>query len=83
MLGDPLSHRDRFKENGSLEKYRKSMEKNWKVVTRLARKKERDVRRRRITQSDFSAWSADFAEAEKSYAAALNFYRQLHWQGVK
>lgn len=83
MLGDPLSQKETFKKNGDLEKYRKSMERNWRVITRYAKQQERRKNRRRLSEIQFQAWAKEFAEAEKSYAVALNFYRQLHWQGLK
>ena len=82
-LAYPLSRRINFKENGDLEKYRKSMEKNWRTITNFARQQERRKNRRRISEKEFQTWAKEFAKAEKGYTAALNFYRQLHWQGVK
>lgn len=83
VLSDPLSQKDRFSQNGSLEKYRQSMELNWRTITRYARTQQRNKDRRRISEADFQTFSKQFEEAEKSYAIALNFYRQLHWQGLK
>jgi hypothetical protein len=59
------------------------MENNWRVIVRLAKRQERNKNRGRISEADFQEWSKNFAEAEKSYAVALNFYRQLNWQDVK
>jgi len=83
LLGSPLSELDRFSQNGDLEKYRRSMELNWRVITRFARKQERRRDRRRLSESAYLEWAENFAEAQKSYKVALNFYRQLHWQGKK
>lgn len=82
-LSDPLSQVARFSQNGSLEKYRQSMERNWRVITRHARTQQRNKNRRRISEAQFQTFSKQFEKAEKSYAIALNFYRQLHWQGLK
>lgn len=82
-LSDPLSQKERFKENGSLEQYRSSMERNWRIVTRLARQQERNRNRGRISEAQFQAWAKNFSEAKESYKIALSFYRQLHWQGFK
>jgi hypothetical protein len=82
-LAEPLSQKDRFSKNGDLEKYRQSIERNWRIVTRFARTQQRDRSRNRITEAQFLTFSNQFQEAEKSYAAAINFYRQLHWQGLK
>lgn len=82
-LGAPLSQKERFVQNGDLEKYRQSMERNWRVITRFARTQQRNKNRRRISEVEFQTFSKQFQEAEKSYAVALNFYRQLHWQGLK
>jgi hypothetical protein len=82
-LADPLSQKDRFSKNGDLEKYRQSMERNWRTITRFARTQQRNRNRNRITEAQFLTFSNQFQEAEKSYAAAINFYRQLHWQGLK
>ncbi len=82
-LAYPLSRKINFKQNGDLEKYRSSMEKNWRMITRYARQQERRKNSRRMSEAAFQTWAEEFAEAEKSYAIALNFYRQLHWQGVK
>ena len=82
-LADPLSQKDRFAKNGDLEKYRQSMEQNWRTVTRFARTQQRNRNRNSISEAQFLSFSNQFQEAEKSYAAALNFYRQLHWQGLK
>lgn len=82
-LAEPLSQKDRFSKNGDLEKYRQSMERNWRTITRFARTQERNRDRNRIRETDFQTFSKQFEEAEKSYAVALNFYRQLHWQGLK
>ena len=83
ILTNPLSQKERFQNNGDLEKYRVSMEKNWRVIVRLAKRQERNKSRGRISEADFQEWSRTFVEAEKSYAVALNFYRQLNWQDVK
>lgn len=83
LLSNPLSQSDRFSKNGDLEKYRQSMERNWRVITRFARLQERNKSRRRISEADFLAFSKRFEDAEKTYTVALNFYRQLHWQGLK
>ncbi len=83
VLSTPLAEKERFKQNGDLEKFRSSMEKNWRKITRLARQQERNKNRRRLSEAKFQIWVKEFAEAEKSYAVALNFYRQLHWQDVK
>lgn len=83
LLGSPLSELDRFSQNGDLEKYRRSMERNWRVITRFARQQERRRDRRRLSESAYLEWAENFAEAQKSYKVALNFYRQLHWQGKK
>lgn len=82
-LTNPLSQKERFQNNGDLEKYRVSMEKNWRVIVRLAKRQERNKSRGRISETDFQERSKNFAEAEKSYAVALNFYRQLNWHNVK
>ena len=82
-LAEPLSQKDRFSKNGDLEKYRQSMERNWRTITRFARIQERNRNRNRINKAEFEAFAKQFEDAEKSYAAALNFYRQLHWQGLK
>ncbi len=82
-LGAPLSQKERFVQNGDLEKYRQSMERNWRVITRFARKQQRNKNRRRISEAEFQTFSKQFQEAEKSYGIALNFYRQLHWQGLR
>ena len=82
-LGAPLSEKPRFEKNGSLEKYRRSMERNWRTITRHARQQQRNRNRGRISEIKFQAFSKKFHEAEKSYGVALNFYRQLHWQGFQ
>jgi len=83
LLSDPLSQVALFSQNGSLEKYRKSMERNWRAITRLAKQQERNKNRRRISEAEFQTFSKQFEEAKRSYDIALNFYRQLHWQGLK
>jgi len=83
LLSNPLSQSDKFSQNGDLEKYRQSMERNWRVITRFAKLQQRNKNRRRISEADFQVFSKRFEEAEKSYVVALNFYRQLHWQGLK
>lgn len=82
VLSTPLSQMGRFSQNGSLEKYRQSMELNWRVITRFARSKQTAKNSRRISEAEFQTFSKQFEEAEKSYGIALNFYRQLHWQGL-
>ena len=82
-LAYPLSRRINFKQNGDLEKYRSSMEKNWRKITRFARQQERRKNRRRLSEAEFQTWAKEFAEAQKTYKIALSFYRTLHWQGVK
>lgn len=83
LLANPLSQVDRFSKKGDLEKYRQSMERNWRVITRHARTQQRNKNRRRITEAEFQAFSNHFNEAEKTYKVALSYYRELHWQGLK
>lgn len=83
LLSNPLAEKSRFTTNGSLEKYRASLEKTWRTITRLARQQERNKKRRRMSEAEFQTWAAQFNEAEQSYEVALDFYRQLHWRGVK
>ena len=83
ILTNPLSQKDRFKNNGDLEKYRVSMENNWRVIVRLAKRQERIKKLGRMSEEDFQEWSKMFVEAEKTYAVALNFYRQLNWHDIK
>lgn len=83
MLKAPLAEKDRFQKNGDLEKYRNSMERNWRVITRLAKKQELNRDRRRLSEQQYQEWAKNYAEAKETYDVALNFYRQLHWQGKK
>jgi hypothetical protein len=82
-LQSPLDETSRFSKNGSLEAYRKSMEVNWRVINRLARNTERQRQRGRIGSEEFQAFSQRYESAKETYNAALNFYRQLLWQGYK
>lgn len=82
-LSAPLSQKERFSKNGDLEKYRRSMERNWRTITRYSRTQQRNKNRRRISEAQFQTFSKQFQEAEKNYGLAINFYRQLHWQGLK
>lgn len=83
LLQSPLDEIDRFSKNGSLEAYRKSMESNWRTINRLARNKQRQRRTGRIGTQEYQAFSQRYESAKVTYSAALNFYRQLHWQGLK
>jgi len=82
ILSKPLMERKRFLKNGDLERFRRSMEKNWKRITRLARQQDRRKRSRQLSEDDFQEWVVDFREAEKNYNVAISFYRELNWQGV-
>ncbi len=82
-LATPLLQKERFNNNGDLELYRRSMERNWRIITRLARRNERNRAHRRISKSKFQLFLNEFSDAKRTYDVALNFYRQLHWQGFK
>lgn len=82
-LSAPLSQVQRFTKNGSVERYRRSVEQNWRTITRLSRQKERQRRQGRLSSSQFNLWQGEFSQAQQSYDVAINFYRQLHWQGLK
>jgi len=82
ILSNPLAERERFSQNGDLERFRSSMEKNWKKIIRLARQQDSRKKGGRLSENDFQKWVADFKEAEKSYTVAISFYRELHWKGV-
>lgn len=82
-LASPLSEVSRFQENGSVENFRRSLEANWRTITRYSRNRERSRNAGRLSAADFGNWQRQFEQAEESYDTAIRFYRYLHWQGLK
>lgn len=77
----PWFELERFKEPADLETFRRSFERHWKTVNRVARARQRDLRSGRMTLKAFNEWGGTYEAARANYDRALFFYRTLIWNG--
>lgn len=80
-LADADFDLDAFKRPADVEKFRRSVERNWRQVTIAERRQRNSMKRRRISAEQFEQWSETYKAAAENYAEAINFYRTLLWHG--
>lgn len=72
---------DKFTRPADLETFRKSLERQWRSVNRVALSQKRDLKRKRISNDAFEAWKTTYAAARENYDRGMFYYRTLVWNG--
>ena len=80
LLANPLDELERFPRPADREKFRVSFEKAWKAANRLDKKYQRQLRRKKMSEDDYNAWTRVYDDALESYRSAFSFYRNVLWQ---
>ncbi|MEM7216082.1 MAG: hypothetical protein AAF423_11115 [Pseudomonadota bacterium] len=81
LLANPLLGLEKFKQPSDLEKFRVSLEANWKSVNKAERQQRREMQRGNIEPEEFAAWTKIYNFARNNYFAGLTYYRTLVWHG--
>ncbi|MEM9330237.1 MAG: hypothetical protein AAGA53_02860 [Pseudomonadota bacterium] len=81
VLANPLADLNKFESPNDLEKFRKSIDANWKSAARVELKQRRKMLQRKISAAEFEEWSNVYRFARNNYSAALTYYRTLIWHG--
>jgi len=80
-LSAPVKAINNFQKPIELETFRKSVEANWKRANRAERAERRRLKRREISDAEFSQWAKGYEAARVNYDAAMTLYRNLVWFG--
>ncbi len=81
LFANPLDGLEKFKHPFDLEKFRRSVEANWRSVNKAEAAQRRKMRKREISAAEFDEWSKTYQFALNNYSAALTYYRTLVWHG--